>query len=318
MPLQKLSQLIAPYPSDEHEYEFSYQRIDPIFNNLLNESDLYKYQLIIDDFESPIIYCNLYLLKDALMNIIQNSKEAMEKGGVIKITFDNVNCINENFVNKVYNDYFCINISDEGIGIPEEYLDKIFDPFFTTKEAGKGTGLGLSVVYGIVKSFDGFINVYSEPGEGTVVNIFFPKYVERFPDVILAKDINDKDREVVIPKNKILVVEDDPTILDMIKKMLSLLDQDVVAFNNPLELLNMAENYKNQINILIADVIMPQMNGIELYNKLKTSIPHLKVIFISGYSDSGYKELMNDIKSSVFLQKPFTMDDLKEALKKIS
>ena len=167
--LMKQFQLLT----DEHEYEFSYQRIDPIFNNLLNESDLHKYQLIIDDFESPIIYCNLYLLKDALMNIIQNSKEAMEKGGVIKITFDNVNCINENFVNKVYNDYFCINISDEGIGIPEEYLDKIFDPFFTTNISQK-KGLGLTNAYSIIKKHNGMVKVDSIVGKGTTVKIMLP------------------------------------------------------------------------------------------------------------------------------------------------
>jgi len=256
-----------------------------------------------------------------LTNLASNSRDAIKDIGNIKIITKN-KYLDKEFCSMhpgcTPGDYAMIQFIDNGSGMDKETIDRIFEPFFTTKEVGKGTGLGLSTVYGIVKQFNGFINVYSEPGEGTVVNIFFPKYVEKFPEVTLPKDIKDKDREVVIPKSKILVVEDDLTILDMIKKMLKLLDQDVIACNDPLEVLNAIEKYKDQTNILIADVIMPQMNGVDLYNKLKASIPHLKVIFISGYSNSDYKELMNDIKSSVFLQKPFTIDDLKEALKKIS
>ena len=103
----------------------------------------------------------------------------------------------------------------------------------------------------------------------------------------------------------------------MLKKMLLLLDQDVDAFSDPLEMLQVAENYKNNIDILITDIVMPQMNGIELFNRLKLIIPDMKVIFISGYSDDSYRELMNDSKPSVFLQKPFTIDDLRDALLKL-
>lgn len=218
-------------------------------------------------------------------------------------------------------DYAMIQFIDDGSGMDKETLERLFEPFFTTKEVGKGTGLGLSTVYGIVKQFNGFINVYSEPGKGTVVNIFFPKYVEQLPEVQLSGHVRDngrtEDRGIGISKNKILVVEDDLIILDMIKKMLLLLDQDVDAFSDPLEMLQVAENYKNNIDILITDIVMPQMNGIELFNRLKLIIPDMKVIFISGYSDDSYRELMNDSKPSVFLQKPFTIDDLRDALLKL-
>lgn len=171
----KINDLLKQFQilTDENEYEFSYQKINQIFTNSLNEKDAKKYQLIIDDFESPIIYCNLFLLKDALMNIIQNSKEAMENGGVINISFDNIQCINENFSNKVKSDYFCISISDEGIGIPEEYLDKIFDPFFTTNISQK-KGLGLTIAYSIIKKHNGMVKVDSMVGKGTTVKIFLP------------------------------------------------------------------------------------------------------------------------------------------------
>ncbi|MDH7552906.1 MAG: PAS domain S-box protein [Spirochaetota bacterium] len=259
-----------------------------------------------------------------LTNLASNSRDAIKDVGNIKIITKN-RYLDEEFCTMhpgcKPGDYAMIQFIDDGSGMDKETLERLFEPFFTTKEVGKGTGLGLSTVYGIVKQFNGFINVYSEPGKGTVVNIFFPKYVEQLPEVQLSGHVRDngrtEDRGIGISKNKILVVEDDLIILDMIKKMLLLLDQEVDAFSDPLEMLQVAENYKNNIDILITDIVMPQMNGIELFNRLKLIIPDMKVIFISGYSDDSYRELMNDSKPSVFLQKPFTIDDLRDALLKL-
>ncbi|MGB4269223.1 MAG: PAS domain S-box protein [Spirochaetota bacterium] len=259
-----------------------------------------------------------------LTNLASNARDAIKDIGNIKIVTKN-KYLDEKFCTmhpgSQPGDYAMIQFIDDGSGMDKETLERIFEPFFTTKEVGKGTGLGLSTVYGIVKQFNGIINIYSEPGKGTVVNIFFPKYVEQLPVVQLSGGARDngrtEDKGIGISKNNIIVVEDDLNILDMIKKMLLLLDQEVEAFNDPLEILQVADNYKNKINLLITDIVMPQINGIELYNKLKLIIPHLKVIFISGYSDDAYRELMNDSVPSVFLQKPFTIDDLKDALEKI-
>ncbi len=253
-----------------------------------------------------------------LTNLVSNSRDAIKDVGYIKIVT----------MNKYLDEAFCaihpgcepgdfamIQFIDNGSGMDKETIERIFEPFFTTKEVGKGTGLGLSIVYGIVKQFGGYINVYSEPGKGTVVNIYFPKYIEKVPEMGLKESI--KENEIILPKNKILVVEDNMMILEMLNKMLSLLDQDVIAFSDPVETLNSIDNFKNNVNILITDIVMPHMNGIELYKKLKSILPQLKVIFISGYPDDAYKELYKNIKPLIFLQKPFALDDLKEALKQI-
>jgi PAS domain S-box-containing protein len=253
-----------------------------------------------------------------LTNLASNSRDAIKDIGTITIVTKN------KYLDEVFcsthpgctpGDFVMIQFIDDGCGMDKETLDRIFEPFFTTKEVGKGTGLGLSTVYGIVKQFNGYVNVYSEAGKGTVVNIFFPRYVEEVPAIQLKEEI--KDTKIVLPKNRVLVVEDDNTILDMLKKMLSLLDQEVILYNDPNTALSMVDSYKDTVNVLIADIVMPQMNGIELYNKLKPLIPHIKAIFISGYSDDAFKEFINGIKPSIFLQKPFTLDDLKNALEKM-
>ncbi|MCX8125079.1 MAG: PAS domain S-box protein [Spirochaetes bacterium] len=253
-----------------------------------------------------------------LTNLASNSRDAIKDTGTIKIITRNRQ-LDQEFCS-IHpgckpGEYVMIQFIDDGCGMDKETMDRLFEPFFTTKEVGKGTGLGLSTVYGIVKQFNGYINIYSEPGKGTVINIFFPKYVETFPDIQFKE--TKKDGGVILQRNSIVVVEDEITILEMLKKMLSLLNQEVIAFEDPITALSEAVKYKDTVNILIADIVMPQMNGITLYNELKSIIPQLKVIFISGYSDDAYKEFLHDIKPSVFLQKPFTLDDLKEALSKI-
>ncbi len=253
-----------------------------------------------------------------LTNLASNSRDAIKNVGTIKIITQN-KFLDEAFCQSHQGckpgNYVQFQFIDNGSGMDRETIDRVFEPFFTTKEVSKGTGLGLSTVYGIVKQFNGYINIYSEQGKGTVINIFFPEYVEGTSGIILQEET--KQQKTILPKNKVLLVEDDVNILEMLQKMLLFLDQDVVAFKDPVEALNSVENFKDTVNVLIADIVMPQMNGVELYNKLKSVIPLLKVIFISGYSDDTYKELIGGVKNALFLQKPFTINDLKEALIKI-
>lgn len=306
------------------------QKVNPIRvnpNHIIKSSEKMLAAMIGENIELQLdladdvydIWIDTASFIQILTNLASNSRDAIKDVGYIKIVT----------MNKYLDEAFCaihpgckpgdftmIQFIDNGSGMDKETLDRLFEPFFTTKEVGKGTGLGLSTVYGIVKQFNGHISIYSELGKGTVVNIYFPKYIEEVPEVEFEEKIKE-EKEIILKKNKILVVEDDVTILEMLNKMLSLLNQDVIAFNDPVETLNSIDNFKDTVNILITDIVMPQMNGIELYNKLKSMLPQLKVIFISGYPDDAYKELFNNIKPLIFLQKPFTLEDLKSALEKI-
>ncbi|MGQ9842823.1 MAG: PAS domain S-box protein [Spirochaetota bacterium] len=253
-----------------------------------------------------------------LTNLASNSRDAIRDIGTITITTQN-KYLDEEFAATHLGcnpgEYVMLQFSDTGTGMDKETLEKIFEPFFTTKDVGKGTGLGLSTVYGIVKQFNGYITVYSEIGKGTVVNIFFPRYVEQVPELPQERAVKEVQK---IPKKTIVLVEDDVSILDMLTKMLTLLEQEVIAYNDPVQALNDSNRYKDTVAILITDIIMPIMNGRELYEAMKQICPNLKVIFISGYANDVFKEVGIDTEHSSFLQKPFTIDDLQKALKNIS
>ncbi len=255
-----------------------------------------------------------------LTNLASNARDAIKDIGTIKIVTQN------KFLDDTFcethpgckpGDYAMIQCIDDGSGMDKDTLERLFEPFFTTKEVGKGTGLGLSTVYGIMKQFSGHITVYSEYGQGTVVNIFFPKYTEQIPEIPEISAIENTTKTITVLHNKIIIVEDDTAILGMLQRMLLLLNQDIIAFNDPVDALNAVDAYKD-FTILITDVIMPEMNGVELYDKLRQIIHNLKVIFISGYSNDAFNDIAFNIENSYFLQKPFTFEDLKMALHTIS
>jgi len=278
--------------------------------------DITVQQELADDVYD--IWIDVSTFIQILTNLASNSRDAIKDIGNIKIVTKN-RYLDEEFCTMHHGckpgDYAMIQFSDDGIGMDKETLDKIFEPFFTTKEVGKGTGLGLSTVYGIVKQFNGYINVYSEPGKGTVVTIYFPKYVEEIPSISTYSET--ENFESPLQKNTILVVEDDRNVLEMLKKMLALLGQEVIAFNDPLDAIQAIDRYKDTITIVITDIIMPHMNGTELYKKLLLVKPSLKAIFISGYSDDTYKDVLQSMQGTYFMQKPFTVEDLKKALNAI-
>ena len=191
---------------------------------------------------------------------------------------------------------------DDGCGIEQNNLQHIFEPFFTTKESGKGTGLGLSTVYGIVKQNKGNIECQSEPGKGTTVTIHLPKH-----DVQATTNLN-KQQEHVIQKGHqtILLVEDEPGILKLCKLILERNGYTVLAFENAADALQMAERYHETIDLLITDVMMPEMNGSELSKKLLATRPDLQILFISGYTaDIIAHNTILDSKIN-FIQKPFS------------
>jgi CheY-like chemotaxis protein len=244
-----------------------------------------------------------------LANLLVNARDAITGTGRIIIETDNVVlddaycAVHAEFVP---GDYVMLVVSDEGCGMDSETLANIFEPFFTTKDVGKGTGLGLAMVYGIVKQNDGFINVYSEPGQGTIFRIYLPRHAGE-TDRRAASEVVENPRgngEVV------LVVEDEAANLRLTNKILVGLGYNVVAASSPAMALNLADEHEGRIDLLITDVIMPEMNGRDLAERLMLLHADLKVLFMSGYTAEIIARQGIPDKGVHFIQKPFSTKGL--------
>ncbi len=244
-----------------------------------------------------------------LINLCINSRDAIS--GVGKLVIETKNVVTDRDPGGedksiTPGEFILLEVSDDGSGMDKETRSLIFEPFFTTKSAGTGTGLGLATVYGIVKQNNGIINVYSEPGEGTSFKIYIPRY---YGD----EEISVKEKQATIQVSTgetVLVVEDETAIINMISKMLIKLGYKFFSASSPAEALTLAGKYKGKIDILITDVIMPEMNGLELSGKMQNIYPGIKTLFMSGYTADviAHRGILE--KGVCFIQKPFSLDDL--------
>ena len=206
----------------------------------------------------------------------------------------------------VAGEYALMVVSDDGRGMDKETLDRIFEPFFSTKEMGKGTGLGLATVYGIVKQNNGFINVYSEPGHGTAFRVYLPRHASGIEEI--RKD--GAPSPIARGHETILVVEDEPAILDIAKRMLEGLGYRVLTASMPGEAIRVAKEHSGEIGLLIADVVMPGMNGRDLATNLVSLCPGIGCLFMSGYTSDVIAQhgMLDDGVN--FMQKPFSTETL--------
>ena len=251
-----------------------------------------------------------------LANLCVNSRDAIEDVGNINIETKNISFDKEycaDHAGFVPGDYVMLAISDDGSGIAPDKLDNIFEPFFTTKSAGKGTGLGLATVYGIVKQNNGFVNVYSEPNKGTTIRIYLPQYSGR---AVGTAHENIKD----FPKSSnetVLMVEDDVSILKLVEKMLKGLGYRVLSSASPIDAIQLAKENTGEINLLITDVVMPEMNGRELSEQIIALYPNLKVLFMSGYTANiiAHRGVLEDNIS--FISKPFSKKDIAVKIREV-
>ncbi|RJP93632.1 MAG: response regulator [Desulfobacteraceae bacterium] len=244
-----------------------------------------------------------------LANLCVNARDAIADVGKIiietgSVTFDESYC--SKHPGFVSGDFVMLAVSDDGCGMDRETQDKIFEPFFTTKGVGQGTGLGMATVYGIVKQNEGFINVYSEPGKGTTFKIYLPQTAGEAGKTEAKK-------AAAIPKGSgetVLLVEDESMIMKMSKMMLEQLGYQVLAASMPDEAMNLAEKHAGGIDLLITDVIMPEMNGRELARRINALYPEIKILFMSGYTADiiAHHGVLEDGVN--FIQKPFSMRDL--------
>lgn len=245
-----------------------------------------------------------------LANLCVNARDAITDVGKITIetenrTFDSDYCATH--LDFLPGDYVRLAVSDTGCGMDKETVAHIFEPFFTTKELGRGTGLGLATVYGIVKQNNGFINVYSEPGLGTTFTIYLSRYVGEAVRTAVSEIVAEP---TLGGQETILLVEDEAAILKMTSTMLKNLGYTVLAANGPGEAARLAQAQSGRIELLMTDIVMPEMNGLELAKYLQTLNPNLHCLFMSGYTANiiAHHGVLDEGVN--FIQKPFSIADL--------
>lgn len=265
--------------------------------------------------ENPLWKINFDLTQfnQILLNLAVNARDAMPDGGKLTIETANIE-IDEfycrNRVEAAVGQYVCLTLADTGVGMDRETLTHIFEPFFTTKEFGKGTGLGLATVYGIVKQNGGFINVYSEPGCGASFKVYIPRAEDR-------EDAQEME-ELAPPQSSsgiVLLVEDNDLVRKMTYDMLVSLGYTALAAESPSQALALCESFPSTIDLLLTDVVMPEMNGVQLRDKILTLRPGVKVLFMSGYTSNVIVKRGVLEEGVNFLPKPFSRSDLAEKIR---
>ena len=250
------------------------------------------------------------------MNLTINGRDAMKKGGILTIKTENV-VINEEYAMNIAESYpgkfVKLSIQDDGEGMSKEVLQHVFEPYFTTKGLGKGTGLGLSVVYGIVKQHNGWINVYSEPGKGTMFTIYLPSSsAEKKGEIIKEKYSSD---DLTGHGERILVVEDEVAIRKYSSRVLLNNGYTVFLAGDVKEAVEIFEKEKDHIDMVLSDVVLPDGTGIDLVNQILLVKPELKIILCSGYLDDRSQQQLINGKGHKFLHKPFKLNELLVAVK---
>jgi PAS domain S-box-containing protein len=244
-----------------------------------------------------------------LANLVVNARDAISGVGAVTIRSENVVVGGSKWAKArdfVPGEYVLLTVSDTGAGMSKEVRENIFEPFFTTKEVGQGTGLGLSTVYGIVKQNDGFIHVASEPEKGTTFKIYLPRFEAETAQV----PSDEAAGKCPTGTETILLVEDDEAILDLGKMILDNLGYTVLGARTPADAINLVKVHPEDIHLLITDVVMPEMHGRELAEKLSAIRPDLKCLYMSGYTSDviAHRGILDEGLN--FIQKPFGKDDL--------
>ena len=280
-------------------------KFDPVHGR-----DLWPVKADVSQFEQVIV------------NLAVNARDAMPDGG--KLTIKTANVSTQEAEKLTYKgmppgDYVRIDVSDTGTGIPADIVDKIFEPFFSTKEVGKGTGLGLSTVYGIVKQTGGFVYVDSEPGKGTTFHIFLPRYhaeQEAQPEphagngAAKGTAAEPKPKADLTGQGTILLVEDEEGLRSLNARGLRSRGYTVIEASNGIEALEALEQKDGAIDLVVSDVVMPEMDGPTLLRAMRARNPDLKIIFVSGYAEDAFAKSLEENEKFDFLAKPFALSAL--------
>ena len=257
----------------------------------------------------PSVFIDPSQVDQTLANLCVNARDAID--GVGRIIIETASAtLSEEYCHDTPGatpgDYVVLTVSDTGMGIAREQLGHIFEPFYTTKRAGEGTGLGLAMIYGIVKQNGGYIKVYSEPGQGATFRLYLPQYLGDRGEA-RGEEMED------IPGGQgqlILLVEDETVILEMNSRILQRLGYQVIASSSPAEAIDLARRHHGQLQLLLTDIIMPEMNGYDLATAIQKEVPELQVLYISGYTANVIARQGIIPEGVNFLQKPFMKRDL--------
>ncbi|WP_350334830.1 cell cycle histidine kinase CckA [Coralliovum pocilloporae] len=271
------------------------------------------------------IKADLNQLEQVVINLAVNARDAMPDGGSVRIrtsnlTAEDVSALGHKEVVESDQDFTMIEVEDTGTGIEPDILNKIFEPFFSTKDVGKGTGLGLSTVYGIVKQTGGYIFALSTVGEGTTFRILLPRHVEeKKADEKAPVELSEAPPQVadLTGNATILLVEDEEAVRAFGARALSSRGYKVHEAGTGTEALEIMEETDGQIDLVVSDVVMPEMDGPTLLGELRKQRPDLQVIFVSGYAEDAFRRNLPENETFHFLPKPFSLKQLATKVKEV-
>jgi two-component system cell cycle sensor histidine kinase/response regulator CckA len=255
-------------------------------------------------------------LEQVIMNLVVNARDAMPRGGEVRITTRNLHLETDMHRDRAVilpGDYVVIEVADSGHGIPEGKLNKIFEPFYTTKPVGEGTGLGLSTAYGIIKQTGGFIFAESPPGQGAIFTILLPAY-DRV-DLAPPPEPEPQRARDLTGRGLVLLVEDEDPVRSFAARALRLRGYTVIEAASGEQALEILHDGDLQVDLMVSDVIMPGLDGPGWVREARKSRPGTKVIFMSGYAEDAFVGGDSGVPGSVFLPKPFTLNELTQKVK---
>jgi len=266
-------------------------------------------------------------LEQVIMNLAVNARDAMPDGGKLTIRTANVTEEDSRALDHAMmpvGDYVLIEVSDTGVGIAKENIDKIFEPFYTTKDPSKGTGLGLSTVYGIVKQTGGFIFPYSTPDKGTSFRIYLPRYIESTAEQAdAAAEKAEEATAAALPaadltgKGTILLVEDEDAVRTFAARALETRGYHVLQAESGEAAIALVDEHGSKIDLIVSDVVMPNMDGPTMVKEVAPKLPGIKVIFVSGYAEDAFAKSLDPSMEFHFLPKPFSLKQLAAAVKDV-
>jgi signal transduction histidine kinase/CheY-like chemotaxis protein len=262
----------------------------------------------------PDILADRTQIHQTLLNLCVNARDAMPNGGSIAIKAEQRTKkeVSKRFPAANQELYACISVTDTGEGMDEAIYARVFDPFFTTKEKGKGTGLGLSVVYGVMQSHHGFVDVESCVGGGTTFYLYFP--VSHIADRPM-EDVSPGNEKLVGGTETILLIEDEYLILKLIRRLLKSYGYSVYVAADGEEAIEVFARHRDEIALVLSDIGLPKMSGIDVFKKLKEMNPHTKVILASGFFEPDLKFSLHQLGVKGFIQKPYSNDEVLRKLR---
>lgn len=284
--------------------------------NILNETfpKTIEFTIQLED-QLPSIIADQNHLQSVLLNLCLNAKDAMPDGGKLTITTRTVSSDRlSKYKNLISNKYIAIEIADTGKGMEQAVLERIFEPFFTTKELGKGTGLGLAVAYGIVEQHNGFIEVESEVGVGTVFRLFFPVHVG---ELQTEKEYTGTIKDIRGGNETILLVEDEEYLAESTKTILQEKGYKVLTAQGGEEAIKIFSCRKEEISLVLSDLGLPKIDGQELFNRIKQLNPAVKFIIASGYIQPQRKIALLKAGVKDLIQKPYNFIDMLKIIRKV-